>query len=110
MRQFLVDEIPRRQMETIKSYLKNNTSTSGLDSVYWLEVPPDLLAAVQLDHHSCGPHYLAIEVGKDFIKFEFLVRSRHRLRCDCVRYADAAQESFLLDFAHSLIETLHLSC
>jgi hypothetical protein len=108
MRQFLVDEIPKRQMEDIASYLKEKVESSGIDKIFWLEVPNDLLAPVQWEHQDCGPHYLAIEMGQDFLKFELLVRCRKRLRCDCVQYATPAQEAFLLKFAHTLIEALSL--
>ena len=108
MRQFLVDEITRRQIEEIESYLKQKTVPSGLEKIYWLEVPEDLLSELQWEHRECGPHYLAIEMGKDFLKFEFLVRGRRLLRCDCVQYATPAQETFLLNFVHTLIQALDL--
>jgi len=108
MRQFLVDEIPHRQMEAIEDYLKKKTIASGLEKIFWLEIPEDLLSPIQYEHKGCGPHYLAIELGQDFLKFEFLVRSRKRLRCDCVQYVSPAQETFLLNFAHTLILALDL--
>jgi hypothetical protein len=108
MRQFLVDEIPTRQMGEVESYLKKKTVPSGLEKIYWLEIPQDLLSGLQWQHRECGPHYLAIETGKNFLKFEFLVRGRRRLHCDCVQYASQAQEAFLFDFAHQLIEALDL--
>ncbi|MBI4766129.1 MAG: hypothetical protein HY787_16275 [Deltaproteobacteria bacterium] len=108
MRQFLVDEIPRRQMEEIEVYLKEKTVSSGMKEIFWLEIPERLLSPVQEEHKACGPHYLAIETGQDFIKFEFLVRCRNRLRCDCVQYATPPQETYLMDFAHTLIQGLDL--
>ncbi len=86
MRQFLVDEIPRRKMEEIEVYLKEKAVSSGMEDIYWLEIPDGLLSPIQEEHKSCGPHYLAVETGQDFVKFEFLVRCRKRLRCDCVQY------------------------
>jgi len=109
MRQFLVDEIPHRQMEAIEDYLKEKTVVSGLEKIFWLEIPEDLLSPLQLEHKDCGPHYLAVELGQDFLKFEFLVRSRKRLRCDCVQYVTPVQETFLLNFARTLIQTLGLN-
>lgn len=108
MRQFLVDEIPRRQMEDIEVYLKEKTVPSGMEEIFWLEIPERLLSPVQEEHKTCGPHYLAIETGQDFIKFEFLVRCRKRLRCDCVQYATPRQETYLMDFAQTLIQALDL--
>ncbi len=108
MRQFLVDEIPRRHLEEIESYLKEKALPSGLEQIFWLEIPHDILSPIQWEHRDCGPHYLAIELGKGFLKFEFLVRSQKRLRCDCVQYATLVQETFLLNFAHSLLQALDL--
>ena len=109
MRQFLVDEIPLRQIGVIEDYLKKKTIVSGLEKIFWLEIPEDLLSSIQYEHKGCGPHYLAVELGQDFLKFEFLVRSRKRLRCDCVQYATEAQENYLLNFAHTLIQTIGLN-
>jgi hypothetical protein len=108
MRQLLIDEIPRRPMEEIEVYLKEKTVSSGMERIFWLEIPERLLSPVQEEHKTCGPHYLAIETGKDFIKLEFLVRCRERLRCDCVQYATPRQETYLMDFAQALIQALDL--
>jgi hypothetical protein len=110
MRQFLVDEIPRRKIGEIEAYLKEKAEPSGLDKVYWLKIPEDLLTPTQKEHDACGPHYLAVELGRDFLKFEFLVRCRERLRCDCIQYATRDQESFLFKFAQDLIAALDLTC
>ncbi len=108
MRQFLVDEIPRKQMEEVEVYLKEKTVSSGMEEIFWLEIPEGLRSPIQVEHRICGPHYLAIETGDDFVKFEYLVRCRKRLRCDCVHYATPAQEAYLLTFAHTLIQALDL--
>lgn len=109
MRQYLLDEIRQQEMVAIRFYLKERTTPSALDEIFWLEIPKDLLSPVQWEHHDCGPHYLAIEVGKDFLKFEFLVRSQKRFRCDCIEYATASQEDFLMAFARRLIQDLDLN-
>ena len=108
MRQFLIDEIPCRQMEAVKIYLKEKAVSSGLEEIFWLEIPEGLLSPIQEEHRACGPHYLAIETGQNFLKFEFLVRCRQRLRCDCLQYATPDQEAYLMSFAHSLIQDLGL--
>jgi hypothetical protein len=108
MRQYLVDELGRSEMEAIRGYLKERTTPSTLDEIFWLEIPQGLLSPLQGEHRDCGPHHLAIEVGKDFIKFEFLVRSRKRFRCECLGYATASQEDFAMAFARRLIQDLNL--
>jgi hypothetical protein len=95
-------------MEEIEVYLKEKTVSSGMEEIFWLEIPEGLLSPIQEAHKTCGPHYLAVETGPDFVKFEFLVRCRKRLRCDCVQYVTPAQETFLINFAHLLIQTLDL--
>lgn len=108
MRQYLLDEIPKKEMERLRDYLQTHTRPSALEEIFWLELPSDLLGPVQWEHRACGPHYLAIELGQDFIKFEFLVRARNNFRCDCIQYANPAQENFLIQFAHTLIEKIDL--
>jgi hypothetical protein len=108
MRQYLIDEIPRAGMEAVSSYLKEKTVSSGMEEIFWLEIPEGLLSPIQETHKTCGPHYLAIETGKDFVKFEFLVRCRKRLRCECVQYVTPRQESFLMEFAQTLIQAIDL--
>lgn len=109
MRQYVLDELPKKEMERLRDYLQTHTLPSGMEKIFWLELPSDLLDPLQWEHRTCGPHYLAIELGKEFIKFEFLVRARNRFRCDCIQYANQAQENFLIQFAHTLIEELELN-
>lgn len=108
MRQYLIDEIPRPLMPKVEAYLGSKAQPSGLEQIFWLPLPESLLSPVQRAHKACGPHYLAVETGRDFVKFEFLVRSRNRFRCECIAFATPEQEAFLLDFAKALIHDLEL--
>lgn len=95
-------------MKKVEAYLATKAECSGLAKVFWLLLPERLLSPQQREHQDCGPHYLAIETGRDFVKFEFLVRCRNRFRCDCIAFATPEQETFLLDFAKTLIRELAL--
>ena len=108
MRQYVIDEIQKKDMERVRAYLADRTQATGMTEIYWLGLPPDLLSSGQWEHRDCGPFYLAIEVGQDFIKFEFLIRAQNKFRCECIQYANPAQESFLLKFVHTLIADLVL--
>jgi hypothetical protein len=108
MRQYVIDEIRKAEMERVRPYLVERTQTTGMTDIFWLALPEDLLSPGQWEHPDCGPFYLAIEVGQDFVKFEFLVRARNKFRCDCIQYATPDQEAFLLQFAHTLIDDLEL--
>jgi hypothetical protein len=109
MRQLLVDEIPRPKMKAVESYLGEKAVPSGMEKIFWLEIPDHLLSLLQKEHKDCGPHYLAVEVGQAFVKFEFLVRCRNRFRCDCIAFATPDQESYLLEFARTMIRELEIT-
>jgi hypothetical protein len=47
-------------------------------------------------------------VGDDFVRFEFLIRSRETMRCACIGYATRVQRDFILAFADRLVEELAL--
>jgi hypothetical protein len=66
-----------------------------------------MLTPVQFEHVGCQPHCFAIELGKDFVKFEFLVRSRLNYRCRiCQVYVSPQQRQFILDFADRMVSEL----
>ncbi|MEW6185140.1 MAG: hypothetical protein AB1585_05300 [Thermodesulfobacteriota bacterium] len=109
MRQLLMDEISRPKMKAVETYLPQRAVPSGMEKIFWLELPDDLLSPLQMEHKGCGPHYLAVETGKDFVKFEFLVRCRNRFRCDCIGFATPDQERFLLDFAREMVRELEIT-
>jgi hypothetical protein len=106
MRQYLVDEISRGDIEKVNAYLHENAYPSALVGVYWIHIPNDLLDGEQYRHKECQPFCFAIEVGDGHVKFEFLIRSRSNLRCDCIKYATAMQRDFIINFSENLINTL----
>ncbi len=102
MRQILIDELRPAETERIRAYLARHGRPGPIDGIYWLELPPHLLAAPQRAHADCGPFYLAVEVRRESVVFELLVRSSRTLRCSCISWADRAQQGFLLDFIDSM--------
>ena len=48
------------------------------------------------------------EVGDSFLRFEFLIRSREKMRCTCIDYATRQQRDFILAYADRLVEELAL--
>ncbi len=102
MRQILIDELHPQETERIRAYLARHGRPGPIDGIYWLELPPALLAAPQRGHAHCGPFYLAAEVRHDCVLFELLVRSSQTLRCSCIAWADRAQQRFLLDFIDAM--------
>ncbi len=114
MRSYLIEDIYPDQLERISSALADNGYTGGLDGLFYLPVPQELLTPVQQAHAAeCGPHIMALEVGlgeggEGVLKLELLVRAQNRLRCECVCYATPAQRTHAIDFLDAFIRRLDI--
>lgn len=103
MRQYLIDELGKSQMEQIVQYLEEHAQPSPVDGLFWIDLPDDLLAEAQYTHENCKPFCFSIELGEDYIKLEFLIRSKQTLHCNCIQYASKAQREFILGFAEKML-------
>ncbi len=104
MRQYVVDELRKGELDRVKQYLEKQCEPGGVDRLYWLEIPDDLLSDIQIDHRDCRPFCIGIEVTDDSVVFEMLIRSRQKLRCSCIAYASEQQRQFILNFADRLVK------
>ncbi|WP_448872592.1 hypothetical protein [Desulfobulbus propionicus] len=104
MRQYMIDEISFLERDNLDSYLKRTLKPSGLEGVYFLSVPPDLLGPEQLGHDDCGPFYFSVILEQSAIRFELLVRSAVNMHCSCIAQATPAQRQFVLDFADRMLQ------
>ena len=93
-------------MEKITVYLKERSIRSRLNSIFWVEIPADLLSGTQYEHKSCRPYVFATELGDDCFKAEFFVRTLEGMGCDCQDYATPQQRAFILDFSNTMIDLL----
>ncbi|MGQ9688648.1 MAG: hypothetical protein ACUVXF_07690 [Desulfobaccales bacterium] len=108
MRQYLLDEISRSDYPRLRDYLSEHAQASGLQDIWWVDLPEDLLSPDQFEHHDCQPFRFAIELGDTYLRIEFLIRSRNTMRCSCIDYATRSQRDFILAFADRLVEELGL--
>lgn len=92
------------ELDNIDSYLKRTIKQGPMIGLYWLELPPDLLGEAQQGHEEHGPFYVAIELTRDGIKFELLVRSQTNLHCTCIAHATPVQRQFILDFMDRMVD------
>lgn len=106
MRAYLIDEISSADMTKISSFLSEYAIKSSLNKIFWVKIPSDLLSPTQYSHPQCQPHVFAIELGNDWIKLEFFVRSSKTMRCTCPGYCTEDQRNFVINFAHSMIRQL----
>ncbi|MBW1740497.1 MAG: hypothetical protein JRJ42_05085 [Deltaproteobacteria bacterium] len=108
MKQYRIDELRPKDHEEIKAYFEERFGSSQMEGVYWIPLDPDLLDEVQAAHAECQPFYFAVVLQPTTISFEFLIRTRNRVRCDCIRYANDAQRDSIIHFADSIFETLKI--
>lgn len=104
MRQIVIDELSPMELDNIDSYLKRSITLGPMVGLYWLVLPSDLHSAAQQGHDDHGPFYMAVEVERDKVRFELLVRSQSNLHCTCIAYATSAQRQFVLDFIDRMID------
>jgi len=93
MRQLVIDELSPMERDNIDSYLKRTLKPGPVIGLYWLPLPPDLLSPIQHEHRQCSPFHIGIEVERDQVRFEFLVRSTGKLHCPCTAYATPDSDS-----------------
>ncbi|WP_045215825.1 hypothetical protein [Desulfonatronovibrio magnus] len=104
MRSYLVEEINSQDMAKILDSISQKALKRPVEGLYWMMVPQDLLTDEQKAHAGqCGPHYMAVEVGDDWIKLELLVRCEKIIRCDCISYATNEQRETMINFIDQLI-------
>ena len=104
MRQFVIDELSRQERDNLDNYLKRTAKQGGMEGMFWLPVPDDLLAEAQQGHEECGPFFLGLELAEKKLIIELLVRSQSNLHCSCISYATKAQRDYLLGFLDSMLQ------
>lgn len=108
MKQYCIDELRPNDYEKIEGYLEERFGSSEIEGVYWVPLDPDLLDQVQGSHVDCQPFYFAVVLEPTVIAFEFLIRTRNRIRCDCIHYANEEQRDSIIRFGDSIFETLKI--
>lgn len=108
MKQYVIDEIRPQDFEKVRGYLDETYGAAGLNGLYWVPVDEALLSGVQQAHHACSPFFIALELGPDRLAAEMLVRTRSRVRCDCIHYADERQRNWLVRTVDAIFEKLEI--
>lgn len=106
MKSYFVDEISSTDIRKIRTEVEENAKKSGLDTLFWVEVPEDLLSERQSGHHDCRPHVFAMELGMNWLKMELFVRNLKNMRCSCNAYSTIDQTSFAIGYINGLLERL----
>ncbi len=108
MRQYRIDELRPKDYENLKAHLDEHYRPSRMEQLYWVPLQENLLNEVQAAHTKCQPFCFAVELKQNSITFEFLIRTKNRIRCDCISYATPAQRESIIYFADNLFGTLKI--
>ncbi len=108
MKQYVVDELRPKDFEKIKAYLDEHFDSSTLEGIYWIALDKEILNDTQDEHKTCQPFYFAIDLKPNHMNCELLVRSKNRMHCNCISYADQAQFYWFVRFIDSIFEKLEI--
>lgn len=108
MKQYVVDELRSVDYQKIKDYLDAHFGPAEMGDIYWIPVDPALYSKEQATHRDCQPLYFSIHLSPESIVGELLVRTKNRIRCDCIRYADDAQLNWFISFVDSIFTRLEI--
>jgi hypothetical protein len=108
MKYYLIDEINGTDMERIFRFLRENGKVSGLDRIFWINVPEKYLNEIQSCHPDCKPYVFAVELGAGMVKAEFFIRTLKDMNCSCSGYSDIKQSQFIMLFMDEMIRKLKI--
>lgn len=106
MKQYVIDQLRESDYYHIRDYLDEQVEKTVFEEIYHVKLPKELYTETQSAHSDCQPFYFAINLNRNKLAFEWLIRSRQTLRCDCVGYASREQRDHIIDFADSILEQL----
>ena len=108
MKQYVIDQLREQDFLKLDNYLSSNSEAGDLPGIYWAPMPEPLHEELQQEHTDCQPFYFAINLDRQSISFELLIRTRNRLRCNCIQFASRDQRDYILAYADGLFEKLEL--
>jgi len=108
MKQYVIDQLREYDFLALEAHLNDHAEGGDLPGIYWVPIPQELYEVTQSEHADCQPFYFAVSLDRRAISFELLIRTRLRLRCGCIRYANRAQRDYILAYADGLFEQLKL--
>lgn len=109
MKQYVIDELRPEDHTALKKFLDEQFGPAEMDRIYWIPVDTDLLTDTQLKHKDCRPHYLALDLDRDRLACELLVRTKNRMSCDCIHYATEKQRNWLIELVDSMFKRLEIA-
>lgn len=110
MRWYGIDDLTADDTAKLAASLTEMELASGMDGLFWLPSPAELLSPIQQEHaESCGPHVMGLELEETALRLELLVRARGRMRCECVRYASPELRDHMIAWLENLLSELGIT-
>ena len=109
MKQYVVDQLRYPDYEKLRAFLDQTHGPAEMEGIYWVCLGADLLTPVQAEHRECQPFFAALDLRETQLSLELLVRTRRRIRCGCIAYADDRQRSWLIGQVDRMLEQLEIS-
>jgi hypothetical protein len=108
MKQYVIDELRAEDYKQIKVFLEKEYGKSELGGIYWIPMDEALLTSLQASHQSCQPFYVALELEPDRLCCELLIRTKQRVRCECMGYANQEQRNWIISGIDRVFERLEI--
>ena len=108
MKKYVIDELRPADYKALKTYLDEQYGPAAMDGVYWIPVAADKLTDIQSAHTECRPQYFAVDLDGNRLACEFLVRSKNRVRCDCIDFATENRRNWLIGLIDHIFDRLHI--
>ena len=108
MKQYVIDEIRIADHEKIKKYLDAEFGPAEMGSIYWIPVAEEMFSEEQKAHKTCQPFFFALDLEPERLSCELLIRTRDRIRCDCISYATESQRNWLISVVDAVLEKLEI--
>lgn len=108
MKQYVIDELRYNDYEKLKAYMENQYGAAGVMGIFWIPLDESLLTDTQKAHSECLPMFFALELEPAKLSCELLVRTKNRVRCDCIQYATKEQRNWLIDYIDRLFVELEI--
>jgi len=106
MKSYVIDELRYPDYEKIKTHLNQHYGACDLEGIYWIPLEPSLYNKVQASHSKCCPFYIVLDLSQEKLSCELLIRTKNRMRCDCISYAEETQRNWIIQLIDNMFSEL----
>ena len=108
MRSYYIDELSEFDLNKIRLFFEKQALSSQIEDIWWIEIPLDLLTPSQKKQKDLYPFVFTVELGENWFKSEFLIRSLKTLNREWQAFCTPAQREYILSIIDSLIDGLEI--